>query len=1126
MEPPARTPRSRPSPRQDAPDPIGEHAGYLRKLARALLPGQGWEDDVVQQAWLAALARPEGAIRSPRAWLAGAVRHISKRKVREEALRARREQRAAVPERIWPAPAPSAQVEALRRVLDAVDSLADPYRDAIVRRYLGGQSPREIARLAGVAESTVRVWIHRGLKQLREMLDPESDDARRDFLFALAPTAGIPVGALKLSAGAASAHASAAVWTLRGALRIARTHYGWWIMNGKALVSIAAATLIGVSLWIWSGPTTAPATSAPSDPSRGGVAEAPAPPIVTGTTAVIGNSTREVPTTPSAPIAGDWIVRGTCLFRNGDPAAGVPIRLRRFAGFVQDATVMDGIVELDGCELISAADGSFQWSLADPDQAVSIEAVATDNYHSLWNMPYVLFGAAPETIRLTVYPRDATIHGVVVDRAGAPIAGATVTALAEQARTDSAGHYSLSFPSGMDPNWSRVAAHADGHAYQTTSLNPPRSGETVEVNLTLFPEVRIAGVVRDDDGDPLEGVTVWSWAREMNTMSDAEGRYELGHLDATRSHDHRIEAEKVGYLPRSLSVSSSGPLVATADGPVLVCDITLSAGTTLRGRVNDPSGHPIHGARVQVNEQGGSGRSIVFTGRDGTFSAQLERAEHRIIATSAPFAPAERIVDLTLPTTEQPAIELTLQNGHFVGGRVVDERGAPIANAVASIGRGALRHCYASATTDQDGRFRVEGLVEGKAALDLWATGYAQHEETITRLDTEHYQWTLRRAGSIAGRVVDGRTGLPITRFRVRILWTDVGASERAVTGISSVWCGDGVQFQSDDGRFDTGEHLFEVGAVASLQALADGYGPSAIERVVVMANGGRNETTLRLLPALALRGQVVRADTGTPIPDARIREHDPQEGVAIFVESAATAVTAAADGRFVMHVGPGEVTLRVDTPDGLTHIDEPLVMPEHGILPERVIRIFAFGWIEGTLRDGAGTGLAGQKILLRSFSEEEQEWETETDAAGAFRFDGLNRGPYLASHMVRIEDEEARAHTVRVMVHNGQPTRVVLEPDGTASIRGAIQWDLPVPHLLRVSASRKGLPAAGGEGTTSRAVFAIDGQFQIGGLSAGVWMIEAFTWKDQRLYLGHAEVVVEGETPGIVLLQLLEDVR
>jgi DNA-directed RNA polymerase specialized sigma24 family protein len=94
----------------------------LRRLARSLICDEARAEDVVQEAWLAALRRgppPEGL----RAWLAEAMRRIAGSRGRSELRRAEREQRAARPEAQPSAAEASARIEVLRYLLDAVDGL-------------------------------------------------------------------------------------------------------------------------------------------------------------------------------------------------------------------------------------------------------------------------------------------------------------------------------------------------------------------------------------------------------------------------------------------------------------------------------------------------------------------------------------------------------------------------------------------------------------------------------------------------------------------------------------------------------------------------------------------------------------------------------------------------------------------------------------------------------------------------------------------------------------------------------------------------------------------------------------------------------------------------------------------
>lgn len=50
----------------------------------------------------------------------------------------------------------------------------DPkYRDVIIMRYIDDLQPKEIAKITGESENVVSVRIHRGIKQLREILNPK-----------------------------------------------------------------------------------------------------------------------------------------------------------------------------------------------------------------------------------------------------------------------------------------------------------------------------------------------------------------------------------------------------------------------------------------------------------------------------------------------------------------------------------------------------------------------------------------------------------------------------------------------------------------------------------------------------------------------------------------------------------------------------------------------------------------------------------------------------------------------------------------------------------------------------------------------------------------------------------------
>src|SRR5688572_11481825 len=72
-----------------------EHAGWIRALARKLVLDEQRADDLVQQAWLAALEKPPATGAPIRAWLARVVRNVAWKERRSATRREERERIAA-----------------------------------------------------------------------------------------------------------------------------------------------------------------------------------------------------------------------------------------------------------------------------------------------------------------------------------------------------------------------------------------------------------------------------------------------------------------------------------------------------------------------------------------------------------------------------------------------------------------------------------------------------------------------------------------------------------------------------------------------------------------------------------------------------------------------------------------------------------------------------------------------------------------------------------------------------------------------------------------------------------------------------------------------------------------------
>jgi RNA polymerase sigma-70 factor, ECF subfamily len=177
------------------PDELLAQLGWVRALARRLVADPDVTDDVLQQVCLLALEKaPSDARAGPRlrAWLATVTRNLARHAARSDGRRLRREQAAARPEALPSTADIVAHREALRRLVDAVTSLEEPYYSVVVARYLDGCPVAEIAARNGASSAAVRQQLSRARQQLRARLQALPADARRTWLPAALPLASVP----------------------------------------------------------------------------------------------------------------------------------------------------------------------------------------------------------------------------------------------------------------------------------------------------------------------------------------------------------------------------------------------------------------------------------------------------------------------------------------------------------------------------------------------------------------------------------------------------------------------------------------------------------------------------------------------------------------------------------------------------------------------------------------------------------------------------------------------------------------------------------------------------------------------------------------------------------------------
>ena len=138
-------------------------------------------EDLTQETYLKAFAAV-GQLNDPdifRPWLFSIARNVAA----DAARRASRVKRSAavgslalVPDVPAAGPSPDGAAEddeARATVLAALRELPEEYRQPLTLRYIAGDDPAAIAARLGLSPGSVRGYLHRGLKLLRDRLPPE-----------------------------------------------------------------------------------------------------------------------------------------------------------------------------------------------------------------------------------------------------------------------------------------------------------------------------------------------------------------------------------------------------------------------------------------------------------------------------------------------------------------------------------------------------------------------------------------------------------------------------------------------------------------------------------------------------------------------------------------------------------------------------------------------------------------------------------------------------------------------------------------------------------------------------------------------------------------------------------------
>ena len=373
--------------------------------------------------------------------------------------------------------------------------------------------------------------------------------------------------------------------------------------------------------------------------------------------------------------------------------------------------------------------------------------------------------------------RGGSVVGTVVDANGDPVPAVQITASqgpetdAHVAETGNDGRYSID---GLTPGAyqvSRQRVPGSRPAGVASKAATVREGEATTVDFDEAPKIVLSGTVRKGD-EPLPNAAIYLFLLDgrqppaaKKTQTDSQGAFQVG-LDQSGRYQASIRTAAAGTPAGQNIVSLTVP-----DQPEVHQDIVFAA-NAITGRVNDPEGRPVKDAvMLAVREGAAAGetprQATTYTKADGTFRMEgIDSGTYRVTAKASKYAPAEAYPVTVTDDQAEPNIELTLEHGWILRGRVTDTTGQPVYDAMIVVAApGNAESGFLPSHTDRAGMFRItapaDGPVNVSAISPRFAPAVATDIQPAGSDDAPPVELRTGAGGSLRIRVVH-RGGGPV----------------------------------------------------------------------------------------------------------------------------------------------------------------------------------------------------------------------------------------------------------------------------------------------------------------------------------------------------------------------------
>lgn len=287
----------------------------------------------------------------------------------------------------------------------------------------------------------------------------------------------------------------------------------------------------------------------------------------------------------------------------------------------------------------------------------------------------------------------------------------------------------------------------------------------------------VRGVVRDENGNPLEGVFVAvpdealgnMRAKDMpnKAVTNENGEYRIDRLE---EGTQMVRAEADGFLDMEITG------VNIAEGKITEgINIDMMTGAFISGQVTNTAGEPLANAKVTVIDMSaGMQRTVRRTDANGYYRFDdLGPYEVRVDAEM----PGYSTTSLHDVAVNNDAVDFQLLRMGSLQGMVYGLEGGsvPAFSVTPKMIEGGREISRGGSKTFNkgDGAFEFTGLKPGVYNVQFFAPGHAVEtlEGIVINQDEVTYVQDvyLREGGKVSGSVVDANTGRPVMGAQVRV---------------------------------------------------------------------------------------------------------------------------------------------------------------------------------------------------------------------------------------------------------------------------------------------------------------------------------------------------------------------